>query len=49
VQAAQVYGLKTVAVATGSYKIDELEKCGADYFMDNLSDKENFFKILGHL
>lgn len=46
VHAAQVYKLKTIAVATGSYSVKELEKCGADFVLENLNDKEHFLKIL---
>ena len=46
VQAAQVYNLKTIAVATGSYSVEELEKCGADFVFKDLSDKHHFLEIL---
>lgn len=46
VQAAQVFKLKTIAVATGSYSVDELDNCGADYVLENLNDKKKFLKIL---
>ena len=46
VQAAQVYNLKTIAVATGSYSFEELEKCGANFVFEDLSDKDRFLEIL---
>ena len=46
VQAAQVYNLKTIAVATGSYSVEELENCGADFVFKDLSDKHRFLEIL---
>ncbi|MDD1775431.1 MAG: HAD hydrolase-like protein [Methanobacterium sp.] len=46
VHAAQVYKLKTIAVATGSYSVEELENCGADHVLADLNDKEKVIKIL---
>jgi phosphoglycolate phosphatase-like HAD superfamily hydrolase len=46
VLAAQVNKLKTIAVATGSYSVQELDKCGADYVLENLNDKKRFLEIL---
>ena len=46
VYAAQVYDLKTIAVATGSYSVDDLKKCGADYVLHDLSDKDEVIVIL---
>lgn len=46
VHAAQVYKLKTIAVATGSYSVEELENCGADFVFKDLNDKEGFLEIL---
>lgn len=49
VQAAQVYNLKTIAVATGSYSFKDLEKCGADYILEDLKDKDRILEILNSL
>ena len=46
VHAAQVYKLKTIAVATGSYSVEELENCGADYVLESLTDKNEVLEIL---
>lgn len=46
VEAAQVYELETIAVATGSYSVEELEKSGADFVFKDLSDKKRFLEIL---
>lgn len=46
VQAAHVYKLKTIAVATGSYTADELESCGSDYVLTDLKDNKRFLKIV---
>lgn len=47
VHAAQVYKLKTIAVATGRYSVKDLESCGADFVFKDLNDKEGFLEILG--
>lgn len=49
VQAANVYNLKTIAVATGSYSFEDLEKCGADYVLEDLKDKDRVLEILDSL
>lgn len=46
VHAAQVYNLKTIAVATGRYSVKDLEVTGADYVLEDLKDKDEFLKIL---
>ena len=49
VQAAQVYNLKTIAVATGRYSFKDLEKCGADYVLEDLRDKDRVLEIFNSL
>lgn len=46
VEAAQVYDLKTIAVATGRYSVEDLDKTGADHVLENLNDKDEFLEIL---
>jgi phosphoglycolate phosphatase-like HAD superfamily hydrolase len=46
VEAAKPFKLQTIAVATGSYTITELESTGADFVLENLEDTENFLKII---
>jgi phosphoglycolate phosphatase len=46
VEAARPYNLITIAVATGRYSRDELEECGSDYVLGNLSDIDTFLEIL---
>lgn len=49
VYAAQVYNLKTLAVATGRYSVEDLERTGADYVIENLKNKREFLEILKSL
>ncbi|TMS41156.1 MAG: HAD family hydrolase [Methanobacterium sp.] len=49
VQAANVYNIKTIAVATGRYSVGDLEKCGSDYVLKDLKDKDKVLKILDSL
>jgi len=49
VHAAQVYSLKTIAVATGRYSVEDLERTGADYVLKNLKNKSEFLEILKSL
>lgn len=46
VHAAQVYNLKTIAVATGRYSVEDLKGTGADYVLEDLKDKYEFLEIL---
>ena len=46
VEAAKPFNLKTIAVATGRYSSQELEKTGADFVLDNLQDMDGFFEII---
>lgn len=46
VEAAKPFNLKTIAVATGRYSSQELEKTGADFVLDNLQDIDGFFEII---
>lgn len=46
VEAANVYNLKTIAVATGRYSVEDLEKTGADYVLEDLKDKDRILEIL---
>jgi phosphoglycolate phosphatase-like HAD superfamily hydrolase len=45
-EAAKPFNLKTIAVATGRYSSQELEKTGADFVLDNLQDMDGFFEII---
>lgn len=49
VQAAHVYNLKTMAVATGRYSSKDLDKCGSDYVLKDLKDKDRVLDILNSL
>lgn len=46
VEAARVYKVKTIAVATGRYSVEDLEKTGADYVLEDLKDKDRILEIL---
>ncbi len=46
VHAAQVYNIKTIAVATGKYSVEDLEKTGADFVLKDLKDKYRVLEIL---
>jgi phosphoglycolate phosphatase-like HAD superfamily hydrolase len=39
-------GVKTVGVSTGRYSMLELENSGADLVLENLQDKEAFFRYI---
>jgi phosphoglycolate phosphatase-like HAD superfamily hydrolase len=42
---ARAAGAKTVAVATGSYSVSDLERCNPDYLFENFSDFESVLRI----
>lgn len=46
VEAADVYKVKTMAVATGRYSVGDLKKTGADFVLKNLKDKDRVLEIL---
>ena len=46
VEAAHLNNLKTIAVATGIYSVEELMDCGADYVVENFEDKNKILEIL---
>jgi len=46
VAAAKPFNLYTVAVATGQYSVPELEKCGADFVLENLEDVDGVLGII---
>jgi phosphoglycolate phosphatase-like HAD superfamily hydrolase len=46
VECARVAGARAVAVATGSYSVDQLRETGADVVFKDLSDTEAFLKLL---
>ena len=46
VEAAKVYNLKTIAVATGMYSVKELRDCGADYVVENFKNRDEIMEIL---
>ena len=37
---------ETIAVATGTYSMEELQDCGADFVFDDLRDKNEILKIV---
>ena len=41
-------GVKTIAVATGPYKINELEKYNPDYLFKNFSNSTSIIKAVEH-
>lgn len=47
VDAAKPFDLRTIAVATGRYSTDELEKTGADFVLENLEDLNEVMEIMG--
>ncbi|MDP3066928.1 MAG: HAD family hydrolase [Methanobacteriaceae archaeon] len=49
VDAAKPFHLHTLAVATGSYSVEELQKSGADYVLESLSDVNKILKIINSL
>jgi len=46
IQCGRNGGTRTVAVATGHYGVDELERCGPDHVLENLSDTERVATLL---
>jgi phosphoglycolate phosphatase len=46
VECARAAGARAVAVATGSYTVDQLRETGADIVFKDLSDTEAFLKLL---
>lgn len=46
IETGKVNGVKTIAVCTGFYKKDELKKCKPDYIFDDLTDSEEFLRIV---
>lgn len=46
VECARVVGATPVAVATGSYSVDQLREAGADIVFDDLSDTPAFLQLL---
>jgi len=49
IKAAHLSQLKSIGVATGSYSVHDLDKCGADYVLKDLNDKERFLEILNSI
>lgn len=47
IECAKANGVKSVAVATGYYSKDEMEKCNADFLFQDLSNTEKFLKAVG--
>lgn len=47
VEAAKPFNLQTIAVATGRYSTNELEKTGADYVLENLENLKRVLEIMG--
>ncbi|MEO6237866.1 MAG: HAD family hydrolase [Vicinamibacterales bacterium] len=47
VECARVVGALPVAVATGSYSVDDLRRSGADIVFQDLSDTQAFLALLG--
>ncbi len=48
VKAAKPFNLQTIAVATGRYSTDELEKTGANFVLENLEDVDGFIEIINN-
>ncbi len=46
VEAAHVFNLKIIAVATGMYSTQELRDCGADYVLENFKNRDKILEIL---
>ena len=46
VACARAIGAKAIAVATGSFSIEQLEACGADAVFTDLGHPERFFRLL---
>jgi phosphoglycolate phosphatase len=47
VEAARPFNLRTIAVATGRYSSQELEKTGADYVLESLENVNQVMRIIG--
>jgi phosphoglycolate phosphatase len=47
VEAARPFNLHTIAVATGRYSTQELEKTGADYVLESLENVNQVMEIIG--
>jgi phosphoglycolate phosphatase-like HAD superfamily hydrolase len=47
VACARAIGAKAIAVATGSFSVEQLEACGADAVFTDLGHPERFFRLLG--
>ncbi|MCX8033842.1 MAG: haloacid dehalogenase-like hydrolase [Thermodesulfovibrio sp.] len=46
VACAKPYGAKVIAVATGPYNVDDLQKTDADVVVETLAEKEKLFPLL---
>ncbi len=46
VMAAKDAGVKCIAVATGSFSVDELKKSGADFVIKDFTEKNSFFNYI---
>ena len=46
VACARAIGAKAIAVATGSFSVEQLRTCGADAVFSDLGHPENFFRLL---
>ncbi len=46
VECGQAYNATTVAVATGNYSLEQLEKTGADFLFEDFSDTEKVIAVL---
>lgn len=46
VQCGRAGGTRTVAVATGHYGVDQLERCGADLVVADLTDTDRLVRLL---
>ena len=47
VACARAIGAKAIAVATGSFSVEQLHECGADAVLSDLGHPERFFQLLG--
>jgi len=47
VACARAIGAKAIAVATGSFSVEQLRACGADAVFNDLGHPEKFFRLLG--
>jgi phosphoglycolate phosphatase len=46
IKAGKEANAETIAVATGTYSVEELQNYGADFVFDNLKDKEEILKVI---